>query len=236
MGDLKTELKEKVLPVIPQWTENGPDHPGEEQGTVTRAGEGAGFAEPKQEPSITEQVYMAVKEMPGKGSGFYAIALKGKVTASSVSSLLRQLEQRGYLRHTGERPMLYYPTDRPYEVGMTSERRRIALKKAIITRTQNARKRRDVSKRMTEPVAVPRKKNGDSPGVAMDPRDTVQAAPKEVPQSFPPTAMPPVSLTPQLPDLPQTSTRMTPAQFVEAMDVRTARAVLNELKQLFGEA
>jgi hypothetical protein len=226
MGDLKTELQQKVVPVIPQWTEGGPDQP--EEGTVMKNGHGEGLGvQAAPEPSITELVYLAVKNHPGKGSGFYTVLLKGKVSASSVSSLLRQLEHRGFLRHTGK-PMLYYTTDQAYEVGNTAERRRLAIQRATITRSLNAKRRRDTAKRMTKPVEVPKAKKADkqdSPGVQMDPRDKPVEQP--LPQSFPPTAML---------SLPQTTQRMTPAQFVEAMDVRTARAVLNELKQLFGES
>jgi hypothetical protein len=220
MGDLKTELATKVVPqlpqltgaAIPQWTENGPDQPETEVGTITKAhGEGLG-----KKLTTTEQVYLSVRNYEGKPAQFHVHALNGKVQASSVSSLLRQLEGRGYVRHVGERPMRYFTTERAYEVGKTDERRREAIQRASSTRSLNAKKRRDTQARMV------RKEIKRSPGVAMDPRDKEPTGQPPVPETFPPTPMAPV---------PQA---MSAEEVVNSLNIRTARAVYDELKKLFG--
>lgn len=219
MSDLKTEIEQKVLPVLGDWQREEAERDGN-----GHAGE-----------SSTGLVYDSVRSNPGQTAAFHQMHLNGRVHAVSISSLLSQLCKRGYVEvDASTYPSRYTVTAKPFVPREVPSHVRQALVKA-----QEARRVKAEAKR-TAKAAKPangRKRPGPQPGWKE------RAAAKRAEQALQKmdgvnidvsrlTYGKEVAAVSQL--FPAPKSPQSAAEVVAALDVRTARAVMDELMALFG--
>lgn len=208
MSDLRSEM-EKVIPslnhsVLDEW----------HQEELQR--EGAVSWE--QAVTKTQALYLAVKAHPGISTGDLVKLLKGRVGEGSLSALLRQLNDAQFLRFEGQTPKRQWFATSKVRI----EPKLTAHQQEILAKAQEARRAQ---------VLEDREKRA-----AKEARAVKKAAKQKTQDQIRLPAAPraDIFLPPDMAKLLGAKAKLTPAELVETMDVRTAKAVYEELKGLFG--
>ena len=150
MSDLQTAMQ-RVLPelktTIKEWTQDETPPPNKNN---------------------TQKILEFVATHPGCVCSDVSQGVHGVSSDASVSSMLHQLEVKGYLTRTDGRPMRYTRTEKPY-TPLTSEDRKALLKKAteMAVASRQKKARRKLAKQVkTKPFRVETPKAAPAPAAS----------------------------------------------------------------------
>lgn len=119
----------------------------------------------------TQKILEFVAAHPGCFGSDVARGVPGASSNAAMSSMLHQLEVKGYLTRTNGRPMRYTRTEKPY-TPLTSEDRKALLKKAteMAVASRQKKARRKLAKQVkTKPLRVENPKAAPPPAPASAP-------------------------------------------------------------------
>jgi hypothetical protein len=238
MSDLKSELKEKVLPILngstgqplsqrelEEWDNDERRRTGE-----TVQAQQTQEREPMTAVTNTDRLYNFVVANPGRSGRFYMDSLSD-INASSVSSLLTQLRTGGWLRSEGGRGnMVFFATDKPRTPRASMPEHVLhSLEKARAVRSLKSQVRKELKAKAKKDKAAAKAVQKQTPApVQHHASQLLEVTRAEIRKANEPSVM-------RLDEsFARTLRSVTAQQLIDMLGVRTAKELHRELSNIFG--